>query len=107
MVKPAIKKEVAGYLQEQHGLSQRRAAALVSSAPRVLRYHSKRGDDQEVRDRLRELAQERPRWGYQRLHVLVRREDFTLNLKKTHRIYREEKLHLRPKNGASKEKEKR
>lgn len=97
MVKPAIKREVAGYLQEEHGLSQRRAATLVSSAPKVLRYQSKRGDDQEVRTRLRELAEERPRWGYRRLHVLLRREDFTLNLKKTHRLYRQEKLHLRPK----------
>ncbi len=97
MVKPAIKKEVAGYLQAEHHLSQRRAAALVGSAPRVLRYQSTRADDQEIRERLRELAEERPRWGYRRLHVLLRREEFTLNLKKTHRIYREEKLHLRPK----------
>lgn len=97
MVKPAIKREVAGYLQEEHGLSQRRAATLVGSAPRVLRYQSTRGDDSEVRKRLRALAEERPRWGYRRLHVLLRREDFALNLKKTHRLYREEKLHLRPK----------
>ena len=97
MVKPAIKKEVAGYLQEQHGLSQRRAAQLVGSAPKVLRYHSKCGDDAEVRERLRALGEERPRFGYRRLHVLLRREGETLNLKKTRRLYREEKLHLRPK----------
>ena len=97
MVRPAIKKEVAGYLQEQHGLSQRKAAQLVGSAPKVLRYKSKRGSDAPVRERLRTLGEERPRWGYRRLHVLLRREEFTLNLKKTHRLYREEKLHLRPK----------
>lgn len=50
MVKPAMKKEVAGYLQEQHGLSQRRAAQLVGSAPKVLHYQSKRGDDTEIRE---------------------------------------------------------
>ena len=44
MVKPALKKEAAGYLQQQHGLSQRRAASLVGSAPKVLRYQSKRGE---------------------------------------------------------------
>jgi putative transposase len=97
MVTPAMKREIAGILQEKHGLSQRRAAVLVGSAPKVLRYQSKRGDDTKVRDRLRELAQERPRFGYRRLHVLLRREEFALNRKKTHRLYREEKLHLRPK----------
>jgi putative transposase len=97
MVTPALKKEMAGHLQQEHGLSQRRAAALVGTAASVLRYQSKRPDDQEVRERLRELATERPRFGYRRLHVLLRREGLQLNRKKTHRLYREERLHLRPK----------
>ena len=97
MVKPAMKKEVAGYLQEQHGLSQRKAAQLVGSAPQVLSYQSKRGSDAKVRERLRELGEQRPRFGYRRLHVLLRRQGETLNLKKTRRLYREETLHLRPK----------
>jgi len=97
MVKPAQKKEVAGYLQEQHGTSQRKAAVLVGSAASVLRYRSKRGDDVLVRERLRELASERLRFGYRRLHVFLRREGVIINRKKTYRLYREEKLHLRPK----------
>ena len=63
MVKPALKKEAAGYLQQQHGLSQRRAASLVGSAPKVLRYQSKRACETQIRERLRALAQARPRWG--------------------------------------------
>jgi hypothetical protein len=61
---------VAGYLrggadiQEQHGRSQRKAAALVGSAASVLCYNSKRADDAPVVERLRELATERPRFGY-------------------------------------------
>ena len=97
VVRPAAKREVAGYLQEKHGLSQRRAARLARTAPRVLRYTSKRPDDGPIRGRLRVLAQERPRWGYRRLHVLLWREGLTLNRKKTHRLYREENLHLRSK----------
>lgn len=97
MVKPAQKKEMAGYLQKQHGRSQRRAAALVGSAPSVLRYRSRRSDDGLLRERLRELASERLRFGYRRLHVLLRREDLVINRKKTYRLYREENLHLRPK----------
>jgi len=97
MVKPATKREIAGYLQTGHGLSQRRAASLVKSAPSVLRYQSKRQNCEPVRTRLKALAQQRPRFGYRRLHVLLRREGIMINRKKTHRLYREEKLHLRPK----------
>jgi putative transposase len=43
------------------------------------------------------LAEERPRFGYRRLHQLLRREGIGLNIKKTHRLYRCEGLHLRPK----------
>lgn len=97
MVKPAQKKEVAGYLQEQHGTSQRKAAVLVGSAASVLRYNSKRADDVLLRERLQELASERPRFGYRRLHVLLQREGVVINRKKTYRLYQEEKLHLRTK----------
>ncbi len=97
MVKPAAKKQVTGYLQGQHGRSQRKAAFLVGSAPGVLRYVCKRKDDTPIKERLRELASERPRFGYRRLHVLLRREEMLLNRKKTYRLYGEEKLHLRPK----------
>ena len=44
-----------------------------------------------------ELAAERPRFGYQRLHILLRRDGFEQNHKLTYRIYREEKLHVRRK----------
>src|SRR4029450_13779058 len=42
--------------------------------------------------RLRELATARPRFGYRRLHILLRREGWGLNHKKTYRLYREEGL---------------
>ena len=44
-----------------------------------------------------ELAAERPRFGYPRLHILLRREGFRVNKKRTYRIYREEKLQVRRK----------
>lgn len=61
---------------KEKGLSQRRACGLVGIAPRVYRYRyrSTRGDDEDLRDRLRELSAERRRFGYRRLHVLLRRE---------------------------------
>lgn len=69
----------------------------MQCAPKSLRSQSKRPDDLPVRTRLREIAQERPRFVCRRLHVLLRREGVLINHKKTHRLYCEEKLHLRPK----------
>lgn len=48
-----------------------------------------------LRRRLRELAQARPRFGYLRLHVMLRREDWVINRKRVHRLYREEGLTVR------------
>lgn len=60
-----------------------------------MRYQSKRGDDAAVRERLRELANARRRFGYRRLHVLLRRDGIQINKKKTQRLYREEGLMVR------------
>jgi putative transposase len=54
-----------------------------------------RGNDNEFRERLRRLAAERRRFGYRRLHILLRREGIELNHKKLFRIYREERLTVR------------
>jgi putative transposase len=48
-----------------------------------------------LRVRLRELAEERRRWGYRRLHILLQREGWTVNSKRVYRIYVEEKLMVR------------
>jgi putative transposase len=48
-----------------------------------------------VRQRLRELAAERPRFGYRRLHALPQREGVKLNHKRIERLYREEGLAVR------------
>jgi putative transposase len=51
--------------------------------------------NERLRTRLRELAEERRRWGYRRLHVLLRREGWIVNIKRTYRIYVEAKLIVR------------
>ena len=75
--------------------SQRRACALVGMAPRVYRYASSRPDDAELRQRLRELSSERRRFGYRRLHLLLKREGIEVNWKRVYRIYRALELNLR------------
>jgi putative transposase len=77
------------------GLSERRACGLVGQARSTQRYEG-RGDQQaDLRQRLKALALERVRWGYRRLHVLLRREGWRLNHKRVYRLYREEGLAVR------------
>jgi len=95
-VKPAQRRAAVDYAQEQMGVSQRRACRLVGTARSTVRYRSRRqGDDAALRTRLRELAAQRPRFGYRRLHVLLRREGITVNHKRVERLYREEGLAVR------------
>jgi len=84
---------------EEKSYSQRRACALLGMHPRTYRYASRRPDDAEVRRRLRELANERRRFGYRRLHILLRREGVEVNHKKLFRLYREERLTVRRRGG--------
>src|SRR5437667_6543594 len=65
----------------------------------TLRYQSKRPDDLALRQRLRELAAERRRFGYRRLGWMLAREGHALNHKKLYRLYREERLMVRRRRG--------
>ena len=79
-----------------HGSSERRACRLAKIDRNVLRYKPKlRPEDERIRARLRELADERRRFGYRRLYVLLRREGVCANRKRVYRIYREEGLMVR------------
>lgn len=57
-------------------------------------YKAKEKDDQPIRNRLKELAEARRRFGCPRLHVMLRREGFLVNHKRTERIYRDTGLTL-------------
>ena len=54
---------------EEKSYSQARACALIGLAPKTYRYPAKREGDEAIRKRLRELASERRRFGYRRLHL--------------------------------------
>jgi putative transposase len=80
---------------ERHGLSQRHACRLVGMDRSTLRYRGKRPDDSALRQRLRELAAERRRFGYRRLGWMLAREGHAMNHKRLYRLYREERLLVR------------
>jgi putative transposase len=94
-VRPAQQRAAAVYIQEQFEVSQRRACRLIGAGRSTIRYQGRRRGDAALRARLRELAAQRPRFGYRRLHVLLRREGITVNHKRIERLYREEGLAVR------------
>jgi len=83
----------------QKGYRQRRACALAGLDPRVYRRLPTRPEDADLRARLKELSSERRRFGYRRLHLLLRREGWSVNWKKLYRIYKEEGLTVRKRGG--------
>ncbi|MBU0864324.1 MAG: IS3 family transposase [Alphaproteobacteria bacterium] len=99
LVTPAAKREAVAHLQTTLGMSERRACAVVGADRTSMRYRSCRADDGDLRSRLRELAQQRRRFGYRRLHILLRRDGIAINRKKTQRLYREEGLTVRRRKG--------
>lgn len=84
---------------KEKSYSQRRACRLVGIDPRVYRYRSTRPDDARLRERLRELAGQHRRFGYRRLHILIKRDGVHVNWKKLYRLYREERLTVRRRGG--------
>jgi hypothetical protein len=99
MVTPGAKREAVAHAREHHGVSERRACALVGVSRRVVRYQSIRPDDAPLRQWLRELVAERHRFGYRRLGYLLAREGMAPNHKKLLWIYREEGLRVRCRGG--------
>ncbi len=68
---------------------------MIGADRKSIRYRSRRGGDAVLRARLRELAHQRRRFGYRRLHILLLRDGVKVNRKKTQRLYTEEGLTVR------------
>ena len=95
MVGPAAKRAAVAHLQAVMSLSERRACSIVGADRKMIRYCSGRPADTALRGRLRELANERRRFGYRRLFVLLRREGEPSGINRVYRLYREEGLIVR------------
>ena len=78
-----------GYVRSTFGPSERRACGLLEVAVSSYRYRSRGRGDGELREKLVALAGEKPRFGYRRLHVLLKQEGERVNHKRLWRVYRE------------------
>lgn len=97
MVGPAALRPVVEFLRAEFAMKKRRACRVVGLAASTFYYHGRRPEPVELVARLRVHAAKRPRWGYRRLHVLLRREGHLVNHKKVFRLYRAEGLAVRRK----------
>src|SRR5450631_60405 len=95
MVGPAAKREGVAHLQAVMGLSERRACSIVGADRKMIRYRSRRPAETALRARLRDLANERRRFGYRRLFVLLRQEGERSGKNRIYRLYCEEGLTVR------------
>ena len=76
-------------------MSERRACTLVAADRKMIRYRSRRPPDVELRARLRDLANQRRRFGYRRLFILLREQGEPSGINRIYRLYREEGLTVR------------
>ena len=91
-----VRKAAVEQVRQEYAFSQRRACDLLSVAVSSHRYQTRRSDE-PLRRKLVELAREKPRFGYRRLHVLLQRSGEAVNHKRVHRVYREAGLSIRRK----------
>ncbi len=98
MVTPDRRRLAVARLQSRFGVSQRRACRLVGQHRSTQRRakaaptHS----DQQLRQRLRQIAREHPRWGWRKAHEIAAREGLVVNAKRTRALWRDEGLRRPP-----------
>ena len=74
MVTPAARREAVAHLEQGYEMSERRACRIIDADRKSVRYRSTRDDDAALREKLRELANQRRRFGYRRIGVLLERK---------------------------------
>ena len=81
-------RDIARWAQDCFQLSVRRTCRLIGLRAATWYYQSQARDLSVLRQRMRELAVARPRFGYERLHILLTREGWQVGRNKVHRLYK-------------------
>lgn len=92
---PQARREAVGVLMAERQMGITRACGLVGISRSLYGYRSRRDAPQGLRERIHEIALEKRRYGYRRIHVLLKREGWAINHKRTHRLYCEAGLQVR------------
>jgi putative transposase len=96
-MKPARQREMVDHARTVWQVSIRRACRGLPVERSTYNYRSRRAGQAPLSKRIREIAESRVRYGYRRIHVLLRREGWSVNVKRVCRLYREQGLQLRNK----------
>lgn len=94
MVKPADKRKIIEYLNEEKALSVRKSCRLVNLNRKSYKYVSRKNDEY-LAGKINYWAQKKKNYGYRRIHTLLKREGEKVNHKKVYRIYKQENLSVR------------
>lgn len=89
------RRQAVAHLERGYEMRERRACSLIGADRSSVRYRPRRPDDAALRAALHGAAETHRRFGYRRLHVILRRDGHMLNRKRTQRLYREEGLSVR------------
>ena len=84
-------------LQQRHRLSQRAACRLAGISRQAMAYRAKPSGDQVLRERLKALGEQYPRYGYLIVHAMLKSQGLVINRKRTYRIYTELGMQVRTK----------
>src|SRR5579872_6023867 len=95
MVSPQARREAVTTLMVERDFGVTRACGLLRISRSLYRYRSCRADCSGLRARIEEIAALKRRYGYRRVHVLLRREGWRINRNRTYRLYREAGLAVR------------
>lgn len=96
-MRPVRKRKLVDEMRGDWGVSIRRACRVVEFDTSTYHYKSRRPGQAALENRIKEICQTRVRYGYRRVHVVLCREGWRINQKKTRRIYRQLGLQLRNK----------
>ncbi|MDT3382345.1 IS3 family transposase [Labrys neptuniae] len=96
-LKPVRRRRLVDEVRADWKVSIRRACATFLIDTSLYHYKSKRGDQAVLKARIKEITATRVRYGYRRVHVLLRREGWPVNAKRIYRLYKELGLQIRNK----------
>src|SRR5262245_45256985 len=96
-MKPVRRRQLVDHARTTWQVSIRRACRALPVNRSTYHYRSRRAGQAHLSECIREIATTRVRYGYRRIHVLLRRDGWRVNPKRVYRLYREMGLQLRNK----------
>ncbi|TAU35301.1 IS3 family transposase [Rhizobium leguminosarum] len=96
-LRPARKRKLVDTVKADWKVSIRRACSVLKIDRSLYVYKSRRGEQAELKLKIKDICQTRVRYGYRRVHILIKREGWAVNPKRIYRLYKEMDLQLRNK----------